>query len=42
VIFKLDGNGHCVWIHRDKLATVRDFPMHGWTDVQFRRMAVRR
>lgn len=40
VIFKLDGNGDCVWIHRDKLATIRDFPMHGWTDVDFRRMAV--
>ncbi|WVF72498.1 hypothetical protein IAT40_007314 [Kwoniella sp. CBS 6097] len=40
VVFKLDGNGHCVWIHRDNLATIRDFPMHGWTDDQFRRMAM--
>ncbi|KAK8870054.1 hypothetical protein IAR55_000624 [Kwoniella newhampshirensis] len=40
VIFKLDGNGHCVWIHRDKLAHIREFPMHGWTDTQFRRMAM--
>lgn len=40
VIFKLEGNGKCVWIKSDNLATVRDFPMHGWTDVQFRRMAV--
>ncbi|KAK6902606.1 hypothetical protein I204_07454 [Kwoniella mangroviensis CBS 8886] len=40
VIFKLDGNGQCVWIHRNNLATIRDFPMHGWTDVQFRRMAM--
>ncbi|WWD15652.1 hypothetical protein CI109_100074 [Kwoniella shandongensis] len=40
VIFKLDGNGHCVWIHRDKLAQIREFPMHGWTDTQFRRMAM--
>ena len=40
VIFKLEGNGKCVWIKSDKLATISDFPMHGWTDVQFRRMAV--
>ncbi|WVQ77955.1 hypothetical protein IAT38_000035 [Cryptococcus sp. DSM 104549] len=40
VIFKLDGNGDCVWIHRDRLAQVREFPMHGWTDLQFRRMAM--
>ncbi|WRT66840.1 uncharacterized protein IL334_003803 [Kwoniella shivajii] len=40
VVFKLDGNGQCVWIHRDNLATIRDFPMHGWTDVEFRRMAM--
>ncbi|WVW83475.1 hypothetical protein I302_105496 [Kwoniella bestiolae CBS 10118] len=40
VIFKLDGNGQCVWIHRNNLATIRDFPMHGWSDVQFRRMAM--
>ncbi|WWC85189.1 uncharacterized protein L201_000047 [Kwoniella dendrophila CBS 6074] len=40
VIFKLDGNGQCVWIHRNNLATIRDFPMNGWTDVQFRRMAM--
>ncbi|OCF44727.1 hypothetical protein I317_01416 [Kwoniella heveanensis CBS 569] len=40
VIFKLDGNGQCVWIHRDNLATIRDFPMHGWDAQQFRRMAM--
>lgn len=40
VIFKLEGNGMCVSIKAEKLATVRAFPMHGWTDVQFRRMAV--
>ncbi|WWC69755.1 uncharacterized protein I206_103698 [Kwoniella pini CBS 10737] len=40
VIFKLDGDGKCVWIHRNNIATIRDFPMHGWTDVQFRRMAM--
>ncbi|WVR04941.1 hypothetical protein IAU60_001953 [Kwoniella sp. DSM 27419] len=40
VIFKLDGNGQCVWIHRDNLAGIKDFPMHGWTDDHFRRMAM--
>lgn len=29
-----------MWIHRDRLAKVREFPMHGWTDMHFRRMAV--
>ena len=40
VIFKLEGNGQCVHIKAEKLALVNTFPMHGWTDVQFRRMAV--
>ncbi|WVN88953.1 uncharacterized protein L203_104168 [Cryptococcus depauperatus CBS 7841] len=40
VVFKLDHNGQCVWIQRDRLALVREFPMHGWTDLQFRRMAM--
>ncbi|ORY32105.1 PIN domain-like protein [Naematelia encephala] len=40
VVYKLDMNGQCIWISRDKLATVSSFPMHGWTDVQFRRMAM--
>jgi hypothetical protein len=40
VIFKLEGNGQCVSIKAEKLALVNTFPMHGWTDVQFRRMAV--
>lgn len=40
VIFKLEKDGSCISIERSRLATVRDLPMHGWTDVQFRRMAV--
>ncbi|EIW70280.1 hypothetical protein TREMEDRAFT_43853 [Tremella mesenterica DSM 1558] len=40
VVFKLDHNGQCVWIHRERLASIRDFPMHGWTDHHFRRMAM--
>ncbi|KAL7422078.1 hypothetical protein Q5752_002721 [Cryptotrichosporon argae] len=40
VIFKLEKDGSCVSIDRKKLASIRDFPMHGWTDTQFRRMAM--
>lgn len=40
VLFKMDKDGNCVYIRRTKIATVRDLPMHGWTDTQFRRMAV--
>ncbi|TXT09168.1 hypothetical protein VHUM_02642 [Vanrija humicola] len=40
VIFKLEKDGSCISIERSRLAQVRDLPMHGWTDVQFRRMAM--
>ncbi|KAK4685930.1 exonuclease 1, partial [Tremellales sp. Uapishka_1] len=40
VIFKMDGNGDCGWIDRADLAKIRDFSMEGWTDTQFRRMAM--
>jgi exonuclease-1 len=40
VIFKLDGDGNCVNIHRDRLANISGAPMHGWTNTEFRRMAV--
>lgn len=40
VIFKLEKDGSCISIERSRLAQVREMPMHGWTDVQFRRMAV--
>ncbi|KAL1407420.1 hypothetical protein Q8F55_006853 [Vanrija albida] len=40
VIFKLEKDGSCISIERARLAQVRDMPMHGWTDVQFRRMAM--
>ncbi|KAK1924562.1 PIN domain-like protein [Papiliotrema laurentii] len=40
VIFKLDGSGQCVSINRDQFANITEFPMHGWTDLQFRRMAM--
>ncbi|WOO78467.1 Exonuclease 1 [Vanrija pseudolonga] len=40
VIFKLEKDGSCISIERSRLAQVRELPMHGWTDVQFRRMAM--
>lgn len=40
VVFKMDKGGNCVYVKRTNIATVRDLPMHGWTDTQFRRMAV--
>ena len=40
ILFKLDGNGQCISINRDRLATISEFPMHGWSDLHFRRMAV--
>lgn len=40
VVFKMEKDGSCVYIKRSSIATVRDLPMHGWTDTQFRRMAV--
>jgi exonuclease-1 len=41
VIFKLEKDGSCVSFDRNRLASVRDLPMHGWNDTHFRRMAVR-
>ena len=40
VVFKLDGDGHCVSIKRDNFTKVASFPMHGWSDRDFRRMAM--
>lgn len=42
VLFKLDSDGNCVNIKREKLGSVKEAPMHGWTDKEFREMAVRR
>lgn len=42
VLFKLDSDGNCVNIKREKLGCVKEAPMHGWTDKEFREMAVRR
>lgn len=40
VLFKLDSDGNCVNIKREKLGCVKEAPMHGWTDKEFREMAI--
>lgn len=40
VLFKLDPDGNCVNIKREKLGCVKEAPMYGWTDKEFREMAV--
>ena len=40
VIFKLDSDGHCVNIKRDRFGAVADASMVGWSDKEFRHMAV--
>lgn len=40
VVFKLDSDGNCINIKKEKLGCVKEAPMHGWTDKEFREMAV--
>ncbi|KPV75254.1 uncharacterized protein RHOBADRAFT_53255 [Rhodotorula graminis WP1] len=40
VLFKLDGEGNCVSISRDDFARCRDFNFAGWSEVEFRQMAI--
>src|SRR5258708_16703598 len=40
VLFKLDSDGNCTCIRRDRFPSVREISLHGWTDQQFREMAV--
>ncbi|KAG9043367.1 Rad2 nuclease [Tulasnella sp. UAMH 9824] len=40
VLFKLDPDGNCVNIKREKLGCVKEAPMYGWTDKEFREMAI--
>jgi len=42
VIFKLDNVGGCQSIHRNDFDKLVGTPMHGWTNLEFRRMAVSR
>lgn len=40
VVFKLDNAGNCQSIHRNDFDKLVGCPMHGWTNLEFRRMAV--
>ncbi|KAF8328179.1 PIN domain-like protein [Cantharellus anzutake] len=40
VLFKLDSDGNCMCIRRNRFSTVREISLHGWTDQQFRHMAI--
>ncbi|GAA5848484.1 hypothetical protein JCM9279_006579 [Rhodotorula babjevae] len=40
VLFKLDGEGNCVSISRDDFARCRDFNFAGWSETEFRQMAI--
>lgn len=40
VIFKLDGEGNGVRIKRDDFTRVREYNFTGWTDKEFRQMAI--
>ena len=42
VLFKLDSDGNCTCIRRNRFSSVRDLSLHGWSDRQFREMAVSR
>ncbi|BGP39686.1 hypothetical protein JCM10450v2_003655 [Rhodotorula kratochvilovae] len=40
VLFKLDGEGNCVSIARRDLARCREYNFTGWSDAEFRHMAI--
>ncbi|ORY92746.1 PIN domain-like protein [Leucosporidium creatinivorum] len=40
VLFKLDGEGNCVGIARDDFTKCREYNFAGWTDKEFRQMAI--
>lgn len=40
VIFKLEKDGSCVSIDANRFGDVRELDMIGWSDLQFRRMAM--
>ena len=41
VLFKLENDGRCVSIKREHFGSITEAPMTGWTDKEFREMAVR-
>lgn len=40
VLFKLDNHGSCIEISRDRFSANREIALHGWTDNEFRQMAI--
>jgi len=40
VLFKLDGEGNCVSISRDDFARCREYNFAGWSETEFRQMAI--
>ena len=40
MLYKLDVNGSCVELRHDRLASSRGLPLHGFTESQFRQMAI--
>ncbi|KAK4704526.1 exonuclease 1, partial [Phenoliferia sp. Uapishka_3] len=40
VLFKLDGDGNCVHVARDQFSRCREYDFSGWTDKEFRQMAI--
>ena len=40
MLFKLDNDGQCVEVRRDNFTRCREYNFNGWTDVEFRQMAI--
>ncbi len=40
VLFKLDNDGQCVEVKRENFTRCREYNFNGWTDVEFRQMAI--
>lgn len=40
VLFKLDGDGQCVGVSRDDFTQCREYNFAGWTEKEFRQMAI--
>jgi exonuclease-1 len=40
VLFKMDGEGNCVSISRDDFSKCREYNLAGWSDAEFRQMAI--
>ena len=40
VLFKLDGDGNCVHVARAEFSRCKEYDFSGWTDKEFRQMAI--